>query len=810
MKRLFLALVFLAVFAVNAMAQFSVKGTVKDEASGKAMPYVSVALVRTADTVLITGIASDDKGTFELKDIAAGAYEIRAVAMGYETYKQSIEVNGNMDLGVLNMKEGDIRLEEVQIFAKRPLFMVEGEKTFYNVAEDPSIQMGTASDALQNAPGVAVDVEGNVTLRGTSSVDIWINDKPSHLNAENLKTYLQQLPANSIDHVEVITNPSARYGSQADGIINIVTNAKIQKNQFFSFGVNGSTRPFALPWASYVWANEKWSVNLYANGSYAHNYGSTETTQSIFSDALLPSANIIDTTDFDNHSLSGGVALNVEYNIDSLNSLQVWGGYWPTRISPQTLNGKTHREELLFQQGVYDYSTEYKSNSNYNFYYAGAYYKHGFGKEGHDISLSFNVNGNKTKSDISSVREYLLPNFPARYKKETTESGSPSYYGEVVYNLPYSEAGTLSFGASSQYQQGLTTYVCDTLANDVYVTDAVRSYEYTTKLWDNEAFVTLEQKIGGFTVKPGLRFEQYLTSIDYNNISGYDLDKHYYHMLPSLHLSYSTKSMHNFKASYTRRVSDPNAEQLSLFVKYDEDDFSSGNDELNSIFTNSFEAGWTKYWMKFGYVGLSAYYKGKSNDINTISEAAYDDLYGRFVMFTRPVNVGKVYNAGAELNLVYRPSAMFNLRFYGNLYNSHLETHYDKMDDENITKVDMWSYSLSVNMWTKLWNKLEVHCTAYYSSPTQTLFAEKQARYSVNCGVRADFFDRKMSVFLNGTDIFNWNKFGSSSSNPFYLSSYTSHYNSRCVSLGVTFRFGKMELERKARQGGEDKSIPTE
>lgn len=140
----------------------------------------------------------------------------------------------------------------------------------YNVSEDPSIQDGTAADALENAPGVEVDIEGNITLRGVSSVEIWLNDRPSHLTEENLKEFIQQLPANSLERIEVITNPSAKYSSKSDaGIINIVTTSEIKKNSFLSFGLRASSSPNVTPWVSYVWANQKLSLNFYLNGTYS-------------------------------------------------------------------------------------------------------------------------------------------------------------------------------------------------------------------------------------------------------------------------------------------------------------------------------------------------------------------------------------------------------------------------------------------------------------------------------------------------------------------------------------------------------------
>ena len=155
--------------------------------------------------------------------------------------------------------------------------------------------------------------------------------------------------------------------------------------------------------------------------------------------------------------------------------------------------------------------------------------------------------------------------------------------------------------------------------------------------------------------------------------------------------------------------------------------------------------------------------------------------------------------------MMYRPSGFFNLRFYANLYDSYIYTEYNGEP----YKFDKWSYSFRLNMWAKLWNKLEVTASGYYSSPTQSLFSERHARYGINAGLRADFFDRRLSVFVNANDIFNWNSWGQTNDSPYVYSTSNYKYNSRSVAVGVTFRFGKMELEQMARQGeGESGSVP--
>ena len=806
MKKLLLSFIVALIAVSTASAQSKVSGKIIDEATNEGVPFVNVGLFRVSDSVFVCGAASDDKGAFVLQGAPKGEMTLKVSAIGYELFQMPVEVKGDMNVGTLKLKAGTLKLDEVVISEKRPMFLVEGEKTMYNVAEDPSIQTGTLSDALQNAPGVEVDVEGNITLRGTSSVEVWINDKPSHLSAENLKTYIQQLPANSIDRVEVITNPSARYGSKADGIINIVTNAKVQKNEFFSFGVNGSTRPSVTPWMSYVWSNEKLTINAYINGGYALWKGNSFSDQSLYTANQILASHEIDTVTYQNKGFNGGGYVSLDYEIDTANSLSFWFNGFPN-LGRNNSSSSSFREEFLDENGIplatpslTDYRTSSTSTSNNYFLMGGVYYQHKFDNKGHNLSISADAMGWGYQGSGRVDRHFVLPEDHLRAINSTQSRNSFGGEVEVVYNRPYSENGEISVGLNSGYSPEKVYSKSDTLVGENWVNDAYRSYAATFSTLTNEAFITLQHKFGGFTVKPGVRFCHELVSGNYVDSTQYDFRKPFFSVRPSLHLSYRTESMHNFSLSYTRRIAAPEASQLSMFPLYDEDEFSTGNPDLDRIYTNAFEAGWTKYFMNFGSVGLSAYYRGKSNEVNEIQMSVYHPLYGRVVPYSYPVNVGKSHNAGFEFNMMYRPSGFFNLRFYANLYDSYLETVFN----DTPYKSDMWSYSFRLNLWAKLWNKIEVTASGYYSSPTQSLFSEIHSRYGIDAGLRADFFDRKMSVFVNASDIFNWNRWARSNNSPYVKSDANSKYNSRAVSVGVTFRFGKMELEQMARQGVDD------
>ena len=188
-----------------------------------------------------------------------------AAGMGYAQSNDTIAVDS------LYIPESVRQLEEMEITAERPLYSVDGEKQLYNVSDDPSMQTGTASDALQNAPGVEVDAEGNITLRGSQSVDVWIDDRPSNLSGEALRQYIKNLPAGAIDRIEVITNPSARYGGGGP-VVNLVMRRKVKRNEFLTFGASGNLRPQVSPWISYVYGGKKFSFNIYAEYDYSHTW----------------------------------------------------------------------------------------------------------------------------------------------------------------------------------------------------------------------------------------------------------------------------------------------------------------------------------------------------------------------------------------------------------------------------------------------------------------------------------------------------------------------------------------------------------
>ncbi|MBQ8703525.1 MAG: TonB-dependent receptor [Bacteroidales bacterium] len=794
---------------------FKVVGSLRDSVSGEFLAFVNVAVLDSVDSSFVKGASTNFDGLFEITDVPQGAYLLRVSAIGYQNRMVPFTVSNNTALGTLRLLPGATTLNEVTITAEKPLYAMDGEKMVYNVSEDPSIQTGTTEDALQNAPGVEVDVEGNITLRGVSSVEIWINDKPSKLTEENLKTYLQTLPANALARIETITNPSAKYATSAEAVINIITSAHIKSNQFVSFGVNGSNQPFVSPWISYMWAKEKLSFNLFASGRYSDRKNAGEgwsmrRQDNAAGDGYDTTMYQGDTSSSENRSYSGNFFASLNYEIDSMSELSVdGGGFYNYNHS---FSDRTTQQIFYMQpvDSVLYYGIDNLNNSRSMMGHLGADYTKKYDQEGHNLRLGVNTRLSRNADDQWYNRMYTTYTDLDEHRYLLTRSYSYGGSFDGRYNRPYSKDGELSYGLRADFNHSDNNFNRYNDSTGTLV-DTLRSYNFIGTDASINADVNWTHRWGGLTVSSGLGVG--IDNEDYCYRSAMDFaDSGSMPSLlfrPSVHITYRTEDMHNFKLNYSMRMSSPGAQQVSTFRRYGDDSYSTGNvNGLRDSYTHSVEAGWQKYFERFGNIGIEGYGRLSTNEISSLTDAEYDNYLDRIVSYSIPYNMGTSWRYGASLNMTYRPTGFFNVRLYANVYDYGYSMDYMRNGVAKHDEEDMWSWSVRINAWAKVFNQYQVHLSANYNSPTLGLMSTRGARYSLNMGVRSDFFKRKLSVFVNVQDIFNWGgRFGSTSenTNPYYLSSSNNKMtNSRYISAGITLRFGKMELEKDAKEGSSE------
>ena len=677
--------------------------------------------------------------------------------------------------------------------SENPLFVNDGEKVVYHVAKDISVQNGTISDALQNVPGVKVDTEGNVTLRGVTTVEIWINDSPSHFDEESQKSYLQQTAATSIEQIEVITNPSARYTSDTDtGIINIITNSKNHHTQSLNVSLQANTNPHVSPRISYLWSNDKITFTANVKGTFTNTIKNSDGWSCSF-DSITNGENqmVFDTANYTvfhsndtTKEYSITALMKLDYKIDSKNDFSTYFSINPSRSRSVSVNN-TIRNEYIHEVGTYDYTITNRGNEGVLFGTAGAYFQHRFNDEGHNLSVNFSSEFDFGNVQHSEIREFVAQDNLNRDILKTDRFTDIGWDAKVDYNLPLAKTSDLYLGFHNNFHPDNNLQTYDTLAPDgTRITDWLRSEHRYFNTNQTEGLVILQQRLGNFTIRPGITYGLIRVKATFMDTPQFNTTKFFPCWRPSLHLSYRTASKHNLYLSYTRKNTVDWVRNFTERINYSEESMSSGNPDLLPTTMDVFEGGWAKYWDTFGSVSIKGYFKNSKDAINTVTESIYSQVFGRTISISRPRNIGKYYDAGFEFNVTYRPNAMLNIRLDANVYDSFLKTEYNGHDE----KSEMLCYNFRLNAWTKLWNKLELLGTAYYNSPTQTLYTLNQTAYGINCGLRADFFQNRLSVLLNANDIFNWNKEDNNIFSPTYNSYSTNRTNSRYVSLEVVFK----------------------
>lgn len=783
--------------------QFNIRGSVADETTHESIPFANITLLNAQDSAMLCGCISDENGHFELSTASMGDYLLKISMVGYDRLYENICINSHADyqLGTLYLSAGKT-LSEVSIVSLKPIFTEDGEKNIYNTANDPSIQSGTAIDALQNAPGLSVDSEGNIRLRGTQTVSIWINGRECRMNEESLKQYLKTLSAQNIKSVEVITNPSARYGGGSP-VVNIVTNRHSQQNQFLSLGCNGNTNPTLLPWASYIFENKKWELSLYASGGANNDASIATNSQALLSHSLdtLQTESLI--TKKKTQERNAMLSMDVCYKIDSLNSLFGWFAFAPHWSSWET-SAQNTRHQFVRQPGDYSYhetASKQLNHPSYDFL-DGIWYEHLFDDTtARSFSIGYFGSGWISDSLVNLQRNHpYMPTQNISYRQSNSvrdwfhgiESALTHTWGtfDTTQRLFNNE---IELGFEGSYSNKTVICTTDTLNQQQYVPCNFLSKEIGLRDLAGHIFGSYLHRWEMLTIKVSIRAKITKKSLQYFNVSQFDITKNSRHLIPSIHLTYLPGN-HIFSLSYTYRTSTPDIEAFTEFRTYSLDGFSVGNPWLQIPKGQQFEGRWERFnEAQTASVGVTAHLNYNNGQQVNLANIAFDSaiLY-RYVVYQQPVNLGKSYNTGVSLNFGYRPNAFLNVRL-------NTEIYYDRLCYQSQTldyKKGMLCYSARLNFWTKIWGKIQLFANASYDSPTQALFVTTLSRKTIDIGTNIDMLNHRLSINATINDVFDWNKWDKTTTNPLLYSQSQLKPLSRYISFSVTYRIGKMDLEQ--------------
>lgn len=777
-------------------------GKLLDDQTGKPVEYASVALLNT-DSALVTGMLTKTNGDFAIRPVTPGNYILKIFFIGYQTYFKSVTVKRSTDVGNIRLKTSSRNLKTVEVVGEKPAFTMEIDKRVFNVEKNLASVGGTATDVLRQVPSVNVDIDGNVSVRNGSPT-IFIDGRPSTLT-------LDQIPADAIASVEVVTNPSAKYDAEGmSGILNIVLkkNRRAGINGVISAGVS-STKSTNAGIDLNV---RQGKINVFVNYSLRDRKSPMKSHQfrkNISADTITYMDQYQD-GDFGRRFQNG--RFGFDWFIDNRNTLTISENITAgdfNNLNAQTLYDlNEHQERVRYGMGRND------SKHGFRNYTTQLGYKRTFAKEGRELTADFTYNGAKgTDNNTYNLQYYDLQNNPITSPilpedRYGNGGGRTTYLtGQVDFVTPFSEKSKLEAGLRTNYRKftnELNTFGKDYVSG-IYEYDSALSnnYRYTEQI--NAAYVSYTAGWGNFGFQTGLRAEQSFYTGELMNVkdASYTID-YPISLFPSVFLTQKFKGDHELQLNYSRRIRRPWFRDLLPNLEYNANSASRGNPQLQPEFTNSFELSYMKDFERKHSILASIYFRNTPNAITQyyLDTLLHLDGQDRQVVLSYPINASYRNSYGAELTI-----------------RNQLTKNWDVTTNVNFaqTKISANDISNSGFIWfgkinsnTKLPWDLTLQLTGEYESRQILPQGEEAPEYQIDVALKKDFFKKKnFSVSLGLNDIFNWDRDLSYTITQFSESERYRKRVSRELRLNVSWRFGKMDTnlfnkKKHEENGGEN------
>jgi outer membrane receptor for ferrienterochelin and colicins len=818
-----------------------VSGKVIEQDTKQPLEFATVT-IQTLENTVVTGGLTDAGGNYSI-DVAPGTYNIKIDFISFKPVViTSREITGATNLGTASLAPDATLLQAVEIVAERSTVEIKLDKRVYTVGSDMMVKGGTVSDVLDNVPSVSVDAEGNVALRGNEGVTILIDGRPSSLAGSNVADVLRQLPADSVDKVEVITNPSARYDAEGGGgIINII----LKKGK--ANGFNGSLiANTGIPENHGLNATLNYrgdDFNLFSNFGYQYrnNPGNSFTDTRYLDDAGNTTGFVNEKRDNDRLQKGFNASFGMEWFLTKTLT-------WTNSLNFRRNNGDNPTETYFnnynadgsFNSTRFRLNDEDEKDDNVQF---STSLINKFNEDGHELKIDFSTamsrdDENAHIDDITlNAVDPSLNSFERTFNKETENRNLI----QADYVLPIGEKSRLEAGYRGSFTDRLTDARAEELDGGIWMNnpDYTNMLEYKEKV--NALYTQYGSKFGKFSYLLGLRWED--TNIDVNLLNeGEYNNKKYNNFFPTAFLTYEFSESSNVSLSYSRRINRPRGRFLNPFSGLESNiNIFQGNPDLDPSMTNSFDLGYLKKWNKLtlstsAYLNITddsyQFVRRQSGDFVTqVVDGAdeVDPLTGAVtviggadlrtpVVITSPINLAKEYRFGFEFNLNYTPYKWWRINSNFNFFRNETQGDYTftYVNSQGVTVNDFqdfdntaYSWSTRVNSKVSLPWKIDWQLNGTYNAPQNRAQGRSRGVASANTALSKDILKDKATIALNVQDIFNSRKMKNETYIPGELESYSENqWRQRQVNLSFTYRFNmkknEKQKERSQENGGGD------
>ena len=793
-------------FNTSAQGDRFISGQVQDALTEMPVPYASIAIYAARDSSIVSGALADELGHFKVTGIGRGRYRCVITFIGYARWESSVlsfgpESPPELDLGTIQISPSVEAVDAVEIVAEQSTMEMLIDRRVFRVGSDLTSTGASAAELLTRVPSVSVDMDGNVSLRGSSNVQILIDGKPSGLSGPAGQAFLEQIPSQTIDRVEIITNPSARFDPDGmAGILNIV----LKKNKLAGFNGQIQATPATSGNASSAlslnYRDEHWSVfsSVSLNRRDLFSSGSFDRTQ-LLNDSLQILHQERDGNDVD-QSVAGRVGVDWTPQPGTQWSLNS-NFRWSDEVEFETLSN-----HILWGASDLETARQVEQTGVDSGWDLDAGYRKTFGSNAeHVLEVSYRISQNQGDSR-QELFEYSIED-PSVSLNDYNDQQSDNFRQVLAldYTRPLPENGRLEWGWKSNLSDQSATFgylESDSLSYEsgLYIPLGLTEVAYEFRYFEDvhAMYGTYGKDWGAWGVQLGSRLEQAFTRAELSEEGQTPFTNDYFSWYPSGSLSYEADARTTWSASYSRRVNRPRGRQVNPYMD-DSDAFNIrfGNPKLRPEYTHSFEI--NRLWTKGRWSVATALFYKRTTDVirhySTINE------FG--VRSSTYANLASRHDEGLELILSAPLWKASSVRVTGELY--HLAN--DAGDLEAATNAEGWTHNLSLFANLAMGKNWKAQINGRYRGASVTPQGQFNGLKTVDLAFQRSFLNRQLSVSLRISDVFDtrqWSYY-TNITQPQFFQEVVRKRESRNAFLDLRWSFGKMEEggKRSRGEGGE-------
>ena len=790
-------------FTVHAQTS-KISGAISDE-QGKALASSTISLLKAKDSSLVKAAVSDKSGLYQFINIKDGTYFVAASSAGYSRKAtQPFEVKGS-DVSVPSfaLKQLPGNMSGVTVTAKKPFIETRLDKTIVNVDASPTNAGSTAMDVLEKSPGIMINNDGSISLLGKQGVIVMIDGKPTYLSANDLANMLKNMPASALDQIEIMTNPSSKYDATGNsGIINIKTKKGMNNGFNGNFMLGATTSIYKMDDKLYFMPRSQNSFNFNYRrykfnffGNYNPNFNRGRNVLDIDSKQINSQGELRGYTDQQTKFKFGNFNQTLKLGMDwYANSKNVFGvvtsGFlFKGHPTPVTINNVLNLDHTLRYQLV----SEADNDISFNNFTGNLNWKHSFNTKGHELTADFDY------VKYSNVSELLLitDTYDGNLQYQNTSQLKGHLPGDIdIYSLKsdYTKPiknGRVDAGFKSSYVRNDNQVEYQQSKGTGWVRDDIRSNHFIYDENINAAYVSVNQQIKKWSFQAGMRVEN--TNSKGNQLTTQTkFSRNRTDFFPTAFASYALDQKNQFTASYGRRITRPNYQDMNPFIFFlDTLTYRQGNIYLTPQYTHNVE-------FKHAFKGrlITALNFSETNDMISQVIIPVEGGDGTIKKLT-PDNVASFRNFGISITAPTKITKWWNVNLFTNVYNNHYVGVVDS------TEVDLQFTSFTANLTNSFTFSpgFTGEISGFYRHRTLDGLTKAEPVYQMSIGFSKQIIKGKGTLRLNIRDPFAWQKFEGFNKYANVDNHFVSRPDVRQVTATFSLRFGKQTQQQQRRIG---------